>query len=153
MHCCLAGMVGSGDADKYEKMRTAYNSVLDDAALRAPPFEEYRGIGSICGSLMCRWVQNWVQCRVCSLFVAHVWSLVPLVRTETICFVVFRTCTCLRSIACSCLKGTKHFCLTLFRKGCVVHVVSMAMPLVGDATALCHTGIVSNRMRFKYQVR
>ena len=55
-HCCLAGMVVSGNADKYKKLRTAYNSVLDDSGLRAPPFEEYRGMSSICGNVMCKWV-------------------------------------------------------------------------------------------------
>lgn len=55
-HCCLAGMVISGNAEKYEELRIAYNSVLDDGLLRAPPVEEYRGMSSICGNIMCKWV-------------------------------------------------------------------------------------------------
>ena len=52
-------MVLSGDACKYEELRTAYNSVIDQddaCCLRAPPMEEWRGMTSVCEQMFCRWV-------------------------------------------------------------------------------------------------
>lgn len=75
-HYCLAGMVVSGNADKYEKLRTAYNSVLDDAGPMAPPFEEYRGMSSICGNVMCKWVLRLKGVIIMwSLLLDFAWSL------------------------------------------------------------------------------
>eukprot|EP00903_Cladosiphon_okamuranus_P014223 g13214.t1 len=54
VHHCLACMAISGNADKYEELRASLNSVVDIGAPRAPPFEEYRGMRSICGNIFCR---------------------------------------------------------------------------------------------------
>lgn len=56
MHVCLTCMVVSCNPEKYEELRTAHNFVVDNDALRAPPFEEFRGISSICGNIFCKWV-------------------------------------------------------------------------------------------------
>ena len=56
MHVCLNCMVVTGNPRKYESLRTSYNSVADTGAPRAPPFEEFRGMSSICGNIFCRWV-------------------------------------------------------------------------------------------------
>lgn len=59
MHCVLASMVFAGLTDKYEGLRSAYNSVIDDGDLhsvRIPPIEEWRGMSSICDNIFCRWV-------------------------------------------------------------------------------------------------
>lgn len=56
-------MVVSGNVEKYEELRASYNSVVDIGVPRAPPFEEYRGMRSICGNVFCMWV---LCCVVCS---------------------------------------------------------------------------------------
>lgn len=66
MHCCLAVMVISGNVEKYEELRAAHNSVVDSDFLRPPPFEEFRGMSSICGNIFCKWVLV-VLCAVSSV--------------------------------------------------------------------------------------
>lgn len=58
-------MVVSGNVEKYEELRALHNSVVDIDVSRAPPFEEYRGMSSICGNIFCMWVLcGFVSCRV-----------------------------------------------------------------------------------------
>ena len=61
-HCCLAGMASSNLPGKYEELRASYNSVIDHDVPRAPPFAEFRGMSSICGNVLCKWV---VLCSWC----------------------------------------------------------------------------------------
>jgi len=49
-------MLFSDNADKYEELRNAYNSVIDEGDLRVPPKEEWRGMAGICEHVFCRYV-------------------------------------------------------------------------------------------------
>eukprot|EP00752_Nemacystus_decipiens_P005073 g4604.t1 len=53
VHICLGCMVALGNAEKYEQLRASYNSVADIGVPTAPPFAEFRGMGSICGNVFC----------------------------------------------------------------------------------------------------
>lgn len=55
-HCCLAGIAASNLPEKYDELRAAYISVLDIDDLEPPPFAEFRGMRSICGNILCKWV-------------------------------------------------------------------------------------------------
>ena len=58
MHGVLACAVVSGFSGKYEQLRNAYNSVIDDGdlgSLRVPLMKEWRGLTSICDHMFCRW--------------------------------------------------------------------------------------------------
>lgn len=66
-HCCLAGMAASNLPEKYEELRASYNSVVDNDDQKAPPFEEFQGMRSICGNILCKWVfvlWCFTSCRV-----------------------------------------------------------------------------------------
>lgn len=55
-HCTLACMALSGRPERYDLLRDAYNSVIDDPAeTRAPPLEEWHGMNSICDAVFCRY--------------------------------------------------------------------------------------------------
>ncbi|CAM9691032.1 unnamed protein product [Ectocarpus sp. 6 AP-2014] len=54
-HCTLACLLLSGRHEKYESLRQAYNSVMDEpSAVRAPPAEEWTGMECICKHVFCR---------------------------------------------------------------------------------------------------
>ncbi|CAM9794065.1 unnamed protein product [Ectocarpus sp. 4 AP-2014] len=54
-HCTLACLLLSGRHEKYESLRQAYNSVMDEpSAVRAPPAEEWTGMDCICKHVFCR---------------------------------------------------------------------------------------------------
>jgi len=52
-------MVLTGQTDKYENLRDAYNSVVDEdnevCCVRFPPIEEWPGMTDICDYSFCRW--------------------------------------------------------------------------------------------------
>ena len=51
-------MVLRGFKEKYEELRNAYNSVIDNddrCAKHVPPMEEWRGMTGICDHIFCRW--------------------------------------------------------------------------------------------------
>ncbi len=53
-------MVLTGQTDKYEELRNAYNSVVDEdnevCCVMFPPMEEWPGMTRICDYAFCRWV-------------------------------------------------------------------------------------------------
>ncbi|CAM9560265.1 unnamed protein product [Scytosiphon promiscuus] len=54
-HCTLACMAMSRLPGRYELMRNAYNSVMDEPGeRRAPPYGEWQGMPSVCDALFCR---------------------------------------------------------------------------------------------------
>ncbi|CAM9279340.1 unnamed protein product, partial [Ectocarpus sp. 8 AP-2014] len=54
-HCTLACLLLSGRHEKYESLRQAYNSVMDEpSAVRVPPAEEWTGMECICKHVFCR---------------------------------------------------------------------------------------------------
>lgn len=58
-HIVLASMALSGRHEKYEELRNAYNSDVDEdsvCSLRIPPIEEWRGMTNMCENMFCRWV-------------------------------------------------------------------------------------------------
>eukprot|EP00903_Cladosiphon_okamuranus_P014222 g13213.t1 len=60
-HCCLACMYVAGQCDRYEELRRAYNSVIDDdggCTKKIPPPGEFRGMDSICSGVLCKSIFN-----------------------------------------------------------------------------------------------
>ena len=58
-HCVLACMALYDSREKYEQLRNAYNSVVDEdsvCSLKVPPIEEWHGMTTLCDNLFCRWV-------------------------------------------------------------------------------------------------
>ncbi|CAM9974786.1 unnamed protein product [Ectocarpus sp. 13 AM-2016] len=54
-HLTLACLLLSGRHEKFESLRQAYNSVMDDpSAVRVPPAEEWTGMECICKHVFCR---------------------------------------------------------------------------------------------------
>jgi len=58
-HCVLGCLVLSGFEGKYEELRDAYNSVVEEDSVcseKAPPIEEWSGMTSLCKNIFCKWV-------------------------------------------------------------------------------------------------
>ncbi len=54
-------MHSAGYDDKYEELRNAYNSVIDEddvCSLRVPPTEKWSGMAGICEHVFCRYVDK-----------------------------------------------------------------------------------------------
>lgn len=53
-HCVLAVLAAYRSCTEYERVRNAYNTVIEDPdALKAPPIEEWQGMQDICGFVFC----------------------------------------------------------------------------------------------------
>lgn len=56
-HCVLAVLADSCSSLEYERMRVAYNSIIDSKMPAAPPLEEWQGMNDICDAIFCRCAQ------------------------------------------------------------------------------------------------